>query len=174
MNKKQIRILIAFVVVVLVAVFGGRALVNFKPGPSAQVKKAGAEIRAIYELDTQLVAAARLGVKNSDNTRVLTFATELQDFAQFQKQTLHDWFNTKNLKIDEVTSATDLTLGRGYLQQMSNKKLTVFDELFKKYLDDLIVKLATIDTKTQFVDPEVAKAFKEVKGEVSGVRALIG
>jgi hypothetical protein len=173
-NKKQWRILIAFLVVALLTVFGGLALVNFKPGPTEQVKAVGVEVKAIYDLDIQLMAAARYAVKNSDNTRVRTFGNELNDFAQLQKQRLHDWFDKNGLKLDELTSAPELTLGRGYIQQMSNKQLTDFDDLFKKYLDDLSARLATIDTKINFVDKPATKEFTEVKGEVTGVRRLIG
>ncbi|CAB4952208.1 unannotated protein [freshwater metagenome] len=174
MNKKQWRILIAFLVVALLTVFGGLALVNYKPGPSDQVKATGAEVKAVYDLDIQLMAAARYAVNNGNSTQVRTFGNELNDFAQIQKQRLHNWFTKNNLKLDELTSAPELTLGRGYIQQMSNKKLNVFDDFFKKYLDDLSARLATIDTKVHFVDKQAAKEFTEVKGEVTGVRRLIG
>jgi len=174
MNKNQIRILIAFLAVALLVVFGGLALVNFKPGPSEQLKATGAEVKAVYDLDSQLMAAARYAVNNGGSTQVRTFGNELNDFAQIQKQRLHDWFTKNNLQLDELVSAPELKLSRGHIQQMSNKQLTALDELFKKYLDDLGAKLATVDTKMHFVDKQAAKEFAEVKSEVTGVRRLIG
>ena len=112
---------------------------------------------------------------NSANSGVRTYSAELQDFAQTQKQKLHDWFNKHNVKLEDVpvTPEVQLTLPRGYLQQMAKKTGTEFDAYLNHYLTDLEAFLAKVDTKTRFVDKNVVNEFKQVKGEVSGVKNLI-
>jgi predicted outer membrane protein len=175
LNKKQWRILIAFLVVVCVAVGASIGLANFKPGPSDAIKKVAVEVRAVYELDIQLAAVARFAVKNSANSGVRTYSSELQDFAQTQNLKLHAWFNKHNIKLEDVTlpASGELTLPHGYLQQMAKKTGTEFDAYLNHYLTDMEAFLAKVDTKTRFVDKNVVNEFKQVKGEVSGVKALI-
>jgi hypothetical protein len=133
-------------------------------------------VKAVYELDIQLAAVARMAIANSDNSGVRSYSAELQDYAQVQKQKLHDWFTKNNVKLEDVSVSAeyDLTLTHGYLQQMSKKTLAPFDESLRHYLADLETHLASIDSKTYFVHKSVVKEFTEVKGEVSGVKALIG
>jgi hypothetical protein len=57
---------------------------------------------------------------------------------------------------------------------MSKKTMAEFDASLRHYLADLEAHLATIDSKTYFVRKAVVKEFTEVKGEVTGVKALIG
>ncbi len=176
MNKKQWRMLVSILVVAVVAVGVAVGVANFKPGPSEETKKAAVEVKAVYELDIQLAAVARMAIANSDSAGVRSYSAELQDYSQVQKQKLHDWFTKNNLKLEDVTvpANLDLTLTHGYLQQMSKKTKAEFDASLRHYLADLEKHLATIDSKTYFVSKAIVKDFTEVKGEVSGVKGLIG
>jgi hypothetical protein len=175
MNKKQWRILIAFLVAAVVIVGASLGIANFKPGPSEAIKKVAVEVKAVYELDIQLASVARFATANSADSGVRTYSAELQDFAQTQKQKLHDWFNKHDLKLEDVSvsSAVALTLPHGYQQKLAKKTGTEFDAYLNHYLTDMEAFLAKVDTKTRFVDKNVVNEFKQVKGEVSGVKNLI-
>jgi predicted outer membrane protein len=175
LNKKQWRILLSILVVAAVAVGVAVGVANFKPGPSDAIKKVAVEVKAVYELDIQLASVARFGTANSANSGVRTYSAELQDFAQTQKQKLHDWFNKHGLKLEDVSVSTEvsLTLPHGYQQQLAKTTGTDFDAYLNHYLTDMEAFLAKVDTKTRFVDKNVVNEFKQVKGEVSGVKNLI-
>ena len=175
MNKKQWRILLSFLVAAVVVVGAALGIANFKPGPSDAIKKVAVEVRAVYELDIQLASVARFGAANSADSGVRTYSAELQDFAQTQKQKLHDWFNKHNLKLEDVSVLTEvsLTLPHGYQQKLASKTKTEFDAALKHYLTDLEASLAKVDTKVHFVDKNVVNEFKQVKGEVTGVKNLM-
>ena len=172
LNKKQWRMLVSILVVEVVAV----DVANFKPGPSEETKSVAVEVKAVYELDIQLAAVARMAIANSDNSGVRSYSAELQDYSQVQKQKLHDWFTKNNMKLEDVTvpANLDLTLTHGYLQQMSKKTMAEFDASLRHYPTDLEAHLAIIDSKTYFVRKAVVKEFTEVKCEVTGAKALIG